>query len=88
MYLQEGNLKAEILGDEFTWFDTGTFDSQLDAANMIKSIETNKDKVICCPEQIAYYKNWISKEELQARAELLKKNNYGKYLLKVVEETK
>ena len=88
MYLQESKLKAEILGDEFTWFDTGTFDSQLDAANMIKSIETNKDKVICCPEQIAYYKNWITKEQLQERANLLKKNNYGQYLQKVVDETK
>ena len=88
MYLQENLLKAEILGDEFTWFDTGTFDSQLDAANMIKSIEKNKDKVICCPEQIAYYKNWITKEQLQERANLLKKNNYGQYLQKVVDETK
>ena len=88
MYLKDGVLQAELLGEGFTWFDTGTFDSQLDAANMIKSIETNKDKVICCPEQIAYYKNWISKEELKARAELLKKNTYGQYLLKVVEETK
>lgn len=88
MYLQEGALQAELLGEGFTWFDTGTFDSQLDAANMIKSIEANKDKVICCPEQIAYYKNWITKDELKARAELLKKNTYGQYLLKVVEETK
>ncbi len=88
MYLKEGKLKAEILGEGFTWFDTGTFDSQLDAANMIKSIETNKDKVICCPEQIAYYKNWITKEQLAERASLLQKNNYGKYLQKVVDETK
>ena len=88
MYLQENLLKAELLGDDFTWFDTGTFDSQLDAANMIKSIEANKDKVICCPEQIAYYKNWISKDELQERAKVLSKNNYGKYLQKVVDETK
>ena len=50
--------------------------------------ETNKDKVICCPEQIAYYKNWISKDQLQERAKLLQKNNYGKYLQKVVEQTK
>ncbi len=88
MYLQDGVLKAELLGEGFTWFDTGTFDSQLDAANMIKSIEANKDKVICCPEQIAYYKNWISKEKLQERADLLKKNAYGQYLQKVVDETK
>ena len=88
MYLQDGVLKAELLGEGFTWFDTGTFESQLDAANMIKTIESNKDKVICCPEQIAYYKNWISKEELQKRAELLKKNTYGEYLQKVVDQTK
>ena len=88
MYLQEGLLQAELLGEGFTWFDTGTFDSQLDAANMIKSIEHNKDKVICCPEQIAYYKNWISKEQLSERAELLKKNTYGQYLMKVIEQTK
>lgn len=88
MYLKEENLKAEILGEGFTWFDTGTFDSELDAANMIRTIETNKDKVICCPEQIAYYKNWITKEELQERATLLSKNTYGQYLQRVVDQTK
>ena len=84
MYLQEEKLKAEILGEGFTWFDTGTFDSQLDAANMIKTIETNKDIVICCPEQIGFDYGWISKEKLQERAELLQKNTYGKYLRKVI----
>ena len=88
MYLKEEHLRAEILGEGFTWFDTGTFDSELDAANMIRTIENNKDKVICCPEQIAYYKNWITKEELQERATLLRKNTYGQYLQKVVDETK
>ena len=53
LYLQEGKLQAEILGEGFVWFDTGTFDSQLEAATMIKSIESNKGKIICCPEQIA-----------------------------------
>ena len=88
MYLVENKLRAAMLGDEFTWFDTGTFDSELDAANMIKSIETNKDKVICCPEQIAYYHGWLNKKKLQARADLLKKNSYGQYLQKVIDETK
>ena len=88
MYLQEDLLKGELLGEEFTWFDTGTFDSLMDAAMMIKSIEKNKDKVICCPEQIAYYKNWITIEQLQERAEVLRKNSYGKYLQTVVDETK
>ena len=88
LYLQEKKLKAEILGEGFTWFDTGTFDSQLDASNMIRTIQNNKDKVICCPEQIAYYRGWITKEKLQERAELLKKNTYGKYLQKIIKETK
>lgn len=87
IYLQEKRLKAEILGDEFTWFDTGTFDSELDAANMIRTIEKNKGKVICCPEQIAYYEKWISKDELQERAKVLSKNDYGKYLQKVIDQT-
>ena len=88
LYLKDGHLKAELLDEGFTWFDTGTFKSQLDAANMIRTIENNKDKIICCPEQIAYYKNWISKEKLQERADLLKKNTYGEYLQKVIDETK
>ena len=88
MYLQEGNLKAEILGDGFTWFDTGTFDSELDAANMIRTIENNIDKIICCPEQIAYKQKWITKEQLQERAKVLKKNNYGKYLQRLIDKTK
>ena len=84
LYLQEKKLKAEILGEGFTWFDTGTFNSQLDASNMIRTIQNNKDKVICCPEQIAYYRGWITKEKLQERAELLKKNAYGEYLQKIL----
>ena len=88
LYLQEKSLKAEILGEGFTWFDTGTFESQLDAANMIRTIENNIDKVICCPEKIAYKKNWITTAELQERADLLKKNSYGKYLQKVIDKRK
>ena len=88
MYLKDGVLKAELLEDGFTWFDTGTFKSQLAAANMIETIEDNKGKVICCPEQIAYYKNWITTDQLQDRAKLLRKNSYGQYLQKVIDETK
>ena len=86
LYLKEERLKAEILDEGFTWFDTGTFESQLDAANMIKTIQNNTDKVICCPEKIAYDNNWITDEELKVRAELLSKNTYGKYLKKVLKK--
>ena len=78
-YLDDGKLKAELLGGGYTWFDTGTFDSQLDASNMIRAIQNNKDMVISCLESIAYQNGWMTKEELVA------KNNYGNYLKKVWE---
>ena len=84
MYLQQENLKACLLGDGYTWFDTGTFDSLIDASNMIRTIQNNRDKVICCPEAIAYSNNWINKDEVKGRAKLLKKNTYGKYLNKMI----
>lgn len=86
MYLQEGRLKAQILGDGFTWFDTGTPDSQLEAANMIKTIQSNKGAIICAPELIGYQNGWLSKDELRERGELLHKNDYGKCLIKVANE--
>jgi len=86
MYLKKDILKAGLLGDGYTWFDTGTFDSLLDASNMIRTIQNNKDKVICCPEVIAYYNEWLSEEDLEKRADLLQKNSYGKYLKKVLEK--
>ena len=86
MYLMEGTLKACLLGDGYTWFDTGTHDSMLDASNMVRTIQNNKDIVICCPEFIAYKQGWITDNQLFESAELMKKNNYGKYLKKVYEK--
>ena len=86
MYLKEGVLRAEIMGDGYTWFDTGTFDSLLEASNMIKAIQNNKDKVICCPEAIAYKNGWFNASELEKSANLMQKNSYGKYLNKVLEK--
>lgn len=88
MYLKQGDLRACLLGEGYTWFDTGTFDSLIDAANMIKTIQNNRDSVICCPEVIGYINGWVSKEELEKRADLLKKNNYGQYLGKVLVKKK
>lgn len=85
MYLQEGKLSGQLLGNGFCWFDTGTFDSQMDAAVMIRALETNQSRIIACPEQIAFDKGWISAEQLAERAELLKKNTYGAFLRKVLE---
>ena len=86
LYLKDKILKAELLGEGYTWFDTGTFDSELDAANMIRTIQNNKDIVVCCPEQIAYSKGWMSDEQLQDSADIYSKNTYGKYLYKVLEK--
>ena len=86
MYLQESRLKASLLSSGYTWFDTGTFDSLLDASNMIKSIEVNQDRLICSPEVISYKNGWLTLDELNNRAELMKKNNYGKKLIKIVRK--
>lgn len=82
MYLQNKNLKACLLGNGYTWFDTGTHDSMLDASNMIRTIQNNKGSVICCPELIAYNQGWITDNQLLSSAELMKKNEYGKCLKK------
>ena len=86
MYLQRGDLRACLLGEGYTWFDTGTFDSLIDAANMIRTIQNNRDSVICCPEVIGYQNKWVTKEQLKERADLLKKNSYGQFLDKFVSK--
>ena len=85
MYLRNGLLKSYLLGDGYTWFDTGTFDYMIDAANMIRSIENNKGEVICSPEAIGYMNGWLSVDELYKRACLIH-NDYGKYLMKLVKK--
>lgn len=86
IYLQEGNLKAALLNDGYTWFDTGTFDSMKDAIDFVSSIQKNKDKVICCPEAIAYQNGWLSKEEIEAAGNIMSKNSYGQYLKKLARK--
>ena len=84
MYLKEGILKAELLGGGFTWFDTGTFDSLNEASDMMKFLQKQKGIIISCPEAIAYNNDWINDEQLLKAAELMKKNDYGKYLNDIV----
>lgn len=88
MYLEEGKLKAELLGGGYAWFDTGLTDSLLDASNTIKTLQSIRGSIISCPEQIAYKNGWLSDEQLLERAELMKKNEYGKYLLKTYQKSK
>ena len=86
MYLKDGNLKAELLGGGFTWFDTGTIDSMIEATNMIRLVQKNNGKIISCPEAIAFRNEWIDKETLLKSAEEMKKNEYGQYLFEVVKK--
>lgn len=88
MYLQEGRLRAELLGGGFTWFDTGTNNSMMEASNMIQLVQKNNGKVICCPEAIAYNNEWIMQEQLITAGNLMKKNAYGQYLLELSQKKK
>ena len=87
-YLKKKILKARLLGKGFTWFDTGTFDSLLVAANKVKDIENDLNTLICSPDLIAYQNGWINSDTLLERGTLLRKNSYGKHLLDVLEEKK
>ena len=86
MYLQDGKLKAELLGAGYAWFDTGLTDSLLDASATIKTLQNLRASIISCPEQIAYKNGWLTDEQLEERAELMKKNEYGKYLRRILEK--
>jgi glucose-1-phosphate thymidylyltransferase len=86
MYLKENRLKVELLGRGYAWFDTGTHDSLLDAANFIRTIEKRTGLKVACIEEIAYNNGWIDKKQLNKLAILLKKTEYGKYLLQRMEE--
>ena len=85
IYLKNGNLDVTLLGQGFTWLDTGTHESLVDATNFVKTIETHSNRKIACLEEIAYLNGWISKEQLEEAYELYKKNQYGKYLKDVIE---
>lgn len=85
LYLKDKKLKARLLDEGYSWFDTGTFESLLEASSMIRTIEKNRDSVICCPEKIAYDNGWITKKQLEEIAKLLEKNSYGQYLKKMLE---
>ncbi len=80
-YLDKENLKVELMGRGFAWLDTGTHESLLEASHFIETLEKRIGLKVACPEEIAYQRGWISKEELMALAEKLKKNQYGQYLL-------
>jgi len=86
MYIKESNLDVEILGRGFTWLDTGTFDSLLEASQLVQTIQKSQGLKIACLEEIAYKKNWIDFEQLSLQANKLKNSPYGAYLKNILKD--
>ena len=85
VYLEEEKLNVELLGQGFTWMDTGTHESLVDATNFVKTVESHQHRKIGCLEEIAYLNGWITKENMLEVYEVLKKNQYGQYLKDVLD---
>jgi len=86
IYLEEKRLNIKLLGRGMAWLDTGTHESLLDASNYIATIERRQGLKIACIEEIAYRKNYITKEQLLELAKPLKNNQYGEYMIQIAEE--
>lgn len=84
MYLNQNNLDVILLGRGFTWLDTGTTDSLLEAARFVQLMQTHQGIVMSCLEEIAYKKGWMTKEQVLVQAEFMKKNAYGQHLFNVI----
>ncbi len=86
VYLENGNLSVTILERGFTWLDTGTIDSLLDASHFVQTVENQQGLKIACLEEIALSKDWIGKENVHDRAMKLKNSPYGEYLFKIIQQ--
>lgn len=85
IYLENGELDVTLLGQGFTWLDTGTHESLVEATNFVKTIENHQHRKIACLEEIAYLNGWITREQVLETYEVLKKNQYGQYLKDVLD---
>jgi len=85
IYLEEGTLDVELLGQGYTWLDTGTHESLVEATNFVYTIETHQHRKIGCVEEIAFLNGWIGRDELTAAYEQFKKNEYGQYLKDILD---
>lgn len=85
IYLENNSLNVELLGQGFTWLDTGTHESLVEATNFVMTIENHQHRKIACLEEIAYLNGWITKNEILEVYETLKKNQYGRYLKDVID---
>lgn len=85
IYLENDRLNVELLGQGFTWLDTGTHESLVEATNFVKTIETHQHRKIACLEEIAYLNGWITRGDVLAVYEEVRKNQYGQYLMDVLD---
>ena len=84
VYLQRSQLSVEKISRGFTWLDTGSHDSLLEASNFIETMQKRQGLMVCCPEEIAFSKGWILAEDVAKLAKTLKKNEYGQYLTRLI----
>ena len=85
IYLENGELSVELLGQGFTWLDTGTHESLVDATNFVRTVETHQHRKIACIEEIAFQNGWMSREQLEKTYEVYRKNQYGAYLKDILD---
>ena len=85
LYMEKDELQTELLGRGFAWLDTGTHESLLEASNFIQVIQKRQGLMVSCPEEIAFRKGFINREQLQKLAEPLCRNSYGKYLVELLQ---
>lgn len=85
IYLDQGELNVELLGQGFTWLDTGTHDSLVEATNFVMTMEKHQHRKLACLEDIAYSNGWITREDVMETYEVMKKNQYGQYLKDVLD---
>ena len=85
IYLEQGELNVELLGQGFTWLDTGTHESLVEATNFVMTVEKHQHRKIACLEDIAYMNGWITREDVLETYEVMKKNQYGQYLKDVID---
>ena len=85
LYLDQNDLKVQILGRGFAWLDTGTMESLMKAASFIQTVQERQGVVISSPEEIAFYEKWITKEQLLHTAEMYGKSPYGAHLRRVAD---
>ena len=86
MYLERGQLRVEVFGRGVAWLDAGTHESLLQAANFVQAVQDRQGLMISCPEEIAFRLGYIERSELRRQAEAMNSNQYGKYLLRLLEE--